>query len=412
MNTAPANDCSICYVAYPTSLTLKSANAVQTFSTLRELRAQHPRLRIIIPRMTREANPFDTLGVTYLPRIGIGRLSRLHKSTLWYYAERSFFAWLVFVLLWIARLRGEKTDVIYVREVICAYWLSQWAPRGLGASVVYEVHHLETTNHSRPKETWAQSLVQRIDDITLRKPARLVSLTSTFRALLDREQLRATSDVDVLADAYNDAIYAPGDRSAARAAIGLDPDKTLICYAGLTFAYRRLDLLVDAYAALPPALRDTTRLVFVGGRPQEVLELQAQVAAHGLTDAVSFPGVQTQAIVAQYLTASDILAIPDTVTDETASPLKLFEYMATGRVVVCPEMESLREIVGADGACVFARGDVTALTAALIQLITEPETRERIAANGLRAVAPHTYRNRAARLIAICQQATKGHAHV
>ena len=58
----------ICYVAYPTSLTLGSANAVQTYSTLRELRQQHQQLQIIIPRMTNQPNPFDDLSVTYIPR--------------------------------------------------------------------------------------------------------------------------------------------------------------------------------------------------------------------------------------------------------------------------------------------------------------------------------------------------------
>jgi len=115
----------IYYVAYPTSLTLASANAVQTYSTLRELKALMPQTQIFIPRMTREPNPFDELGVHYLPRIGIGRLSRLYKSTLWYYMERSVFAWLVaFIMLW-RSWRGTQIDVIYVREVICAYWLSR-----------------------------------------------------------------------------------------------------------------------------------------------------------------------------------------------------------------------------------------------------------------------------------------------
>lgn len=278
---APTDTLELCYVAYPTSLTLQSANAVQTYSTLRELRRQHNRLRIFIPRMTRAANPFDDLDVTYIPRIGIGRLSRLHKSTLWYYAERSVFAWVVFVLLWVAHLRGQRTDVIYVREVICAFWLSQWAPRTLGARVVYEVHHLETTNHSRPKETWAAGIVENIDTVTLQRPARLVSLTSTFRRLLEQQGLRPSSAVDVLPDAYNDALYAPADQAAARSTLGFPSGGTIICYAGLTFAYRRLDLLVAAYAALPDAQRAQTRLVFVGGRPQEIAELRAQATELG-----------------------------------------------------------------------------------------------------------------------------------
>lgn len=396
---------SICYVAYPTSLTLGSANAVQTYSTLRELRAQHAALQIIIPRMTKEANPFDTLNVTYIPRIGIGRLSRLYKSTLWYYLERSVFAWIVLMLLWWQKRKGRQTDVIFVREVICSFWFSQYAPKLLGAEVVYEIHHLEQTNHSRPKESWANSLVTRIDDVTVKQPTRIVSLTHTFKELLVRQQWRNADTIDVMADAYNDAIYQPRDQINARHELNIPSDIAMICYAGLTFAYRRLDLLVSAFADLPADIRAKSRLYFVGGRPQEIAELKAQCERLTLQDAVVFVGVVNQQTVAQYLAASDILAIPDTVTDETASPLKLFEYMAMQRVVVCPDMPALREIVGSDCAYLFERGSQYSLNQALQTLITTPTLRNDIGVRAHQKVAPHTYSARATTLISICQKA-------
>ena len=396
---------SICYVAYPTSLTLGSANAVQTYSTLRELRAQHAALQIIIPRMTKEPNPFDTLNVTYIPRIGIGRLSRLYKSTLWYYLERSVFAWVVLLLLWWQQRNGRTTDVIFVREVICSFWFSQYAPKMLGAKVVYEIHHLEQTNHSRPKESWASGLVTRIDDVTVKHPARIVSLTHTFKDLLVRQQWRRADDIDVMADAYNDAIYQPRDQGSARQALNIPSDITMICYAGLTFAYRRLDLLVSAFADLPVDVRQTSRIYFVGGRPQEIAELTAQCQRLGIQELVVFVGVVNQPTVAQYLAASDILAIPDTVTDETASPLKLFEYMAMQRVVVCPDMPALREIVGSEGAYLFERGSQTSLNQALHTLIRTPTLRHDIGVRAHQIVAPHTYSARATTLIGICQKA-------
>jgi glycosyltransferase involved in cell wall biosynthesis len=396
---------SICYVAYPTSLTLGSANAVQTYSTLRELRAQHSALQIIIPRMTKEANPFDALNVTYIPRIGIGRLSRLYKSTLWYYLERSVFAWIVLLMLWWQQRNGRTTDVIFVREVICSFWFSQYAPKLLGAKVVYEIHHLEQTNHSRPKESWASGLVTRIDDVTVKQPTRIVSLTHTFKELLVRQQWRHADAIDVMADAYNDTIYQPSDVATAREALTIPSDITMICYAGLTFAYRRLDLLVSAFADLPDAIRQTCKIYFVGGRPQEIAELTAQSERLGIRASVVFVGVVNQQTVAQYLAASDILAIPDTVTDETASPLKLFEYMAMQRVVVCPDMPALREIVGDTGAYLFERGSQASLNQALHTLITTPALRHVIGVRAHQIVAPHTYSARATTLIDICQKA-------
>lgn len=402
MTTQPP---SICYVAYPTSLTLGSANAVQTYSTLRELRAQHPVLQIIIPQMTKEANPFDTLDVTYIPRIGIGRLSRLYKSTLWYYLERSVFAWIVLLMLWWQQRNGRRTDVIFVREVICSFWFSQYAPKLIGAQVVYEIHHLEHTNHSRPKESWASGLVTRIDEVTVKQPARIVSLTHTFKELLVRQQWRSATDIDVMADAYNDTIYQPRNQMDARQALNIPSTITMICYAGLTFAYRRLDLLVAAYAALPDESRRTCMLYFVGGRPQEIVELKSQCERLGIQEAVVFVGVVNQQMVAQYLAASDILAIPDTVTDETASPLKLFEYMAMQRVVVCPDMPALKEIVGSDGAYLFERGNQTSLNQALHTLINAPSLRQAIGVRAQQIVTPHTYAARAQTLISICKKA-------
>lgn len=392
----------VCYVAYPTSMSLQAANAVQTYSTLRELQQIAPTCRAFIPRMTNEDTPFASLNVTFIPRIGIGRLSRLYQSTLWYYLERTAFVWVVFWLLLWHKWRGHGYDVIYVREVICAYWLSQWAPRWLGIPVVYEIHHLEGTNHSRPKEQWAQSIVARIDDVTVTRPARIVSLTDTFRRELARAGLRHSADIDVLADAYNDSIYQISDQQTARTQLGLPADHIIITYAGLTFAYRNLDLLIHAFAQLPAATRQQARVLFVGGRPKEVAELQALVAQLQLTDAVQFIPVQPQAVVATYLAASDILTIPGTVTDSTASPLKMFEYMAMGRVLVCPDMPALREIVADDGACLFTRGDQTDLTRALSQLIADPDLRQRYAARALQLVAPHTYHQRARTLYDIC----------
>ena len=396
---------AICYVAYPTSLTLGSANAVQTYSTLRELRAQHPALQIIIPRMTKETNPFDTLDVTYIPRIGIGRLSRLYKSTLWYYLERSVFAWIVLLMLWWQQRNGRRTDVIFVREVICSFWFSQYAPKLLGAKVVYEIHHLEQTNHSRPKESWASGLVTHIDEVTVKQPTRIVSLTHTFKDLLVRQQWRFADDIDVMADAYNDTIYQPQDQMTARHALNIPTHITMICYAGLTFAYRRLDLLVSAFADLPAEIRQRSKIYFVGGRPQEIAELTSQCQRLGIQEAVVFVGVVNQHTVAQYLADSNILAIPDTVTDETASPLKLFEYMAMQRVVVCPDMPALREIVGSEGAYLFERGNQPSLTRALHSLIVSPTLQQEIGLRALQIVTPHTYSARAQTLIGICKKA-------
>ncbi len=393
----------ICYVAYPNSPDLKSANALQTYQTLRELRRLAPDTLAIVPRMRRGPSAFDEVGAVHLPRIGIGRLSRIYRSTLWYYAERTAFAWMVVAyLLWRILARGERYPVVYVREVILAFWLCLLLPRLTGARVIYEVHDLESRNPSQAKERWARPLLHLLDRIVLTRPAALASLTAAFREQLVRDGLRDAREVAVLPDAYDAARYAPQDRDAARAALGLPPEATIVVYAGLTFSYRGLDLLLDALAAAARE-RPDLRAVLVGGREQERAALAAQAERLGIAARVTFAGSQPPERIPAFLAAADILAVPDTVTDVTASPLKLFEYMAMARAVVCPDLPALREITAGDGALHVPRGDRRALADALVRLAAAPALREDLGRRAAERVREHTYARRAARLQALCR---------
>jgi len=264
--------------------------------------------------------------------------------------------------------------------------------------VVYEVHDLESRNPSRAKEGWAQPLLHLIDRLTLTRPAALTSLTATFRDMLASTGLRDPCEVAVLPDAYDETRYAPQDCNAARRALGL-PDEPTIVYAGLTFAYRGVDLLLNALVDTPGA-----RLILVGGRDAERATLGERAQRLGIGERVTFAGVQPQDRVPLYLAAADVLVIPDTVTDVTASPLKLFEYMAMERAVVCPDLPALREITGGDGALHVPRGNAAALAAALRTLLDDSALRQTLAQRGRERVAPYTYTWRAVRLIAVCER--------
>ena len=389
----------IAYIAYPTSLTLRSANAIQTYTTLRELRRLAPNTLAIIPRWLREPSRFAELGAVHLPRPAIGKLSRLYRSTLWYYTERSVFAAMAALVIAGECLRGRPVQAVYVREVLCAgWWATVWGPL-LDIPVVYEAHDLESWNPSRAKERWAQPLLHLLDRAALTRSQAVVSLTDDFRQLLARMGWRDPAEVTVIADAFDDRQIAPGDRVAARQLLALPADAPLIVYSGMTFAYRKLDMLQQAFASLQ-AQFPNARLALVGGRPAEIEQLRAQAAALGITNVVTYTGQIDQAQIVPYLHAADLLVIPDTVTDITASPLKLFEYMAAGRAVILPDIPALREVLPPSAGYYFRRGDATALAAALAAALADPNRAER-AERGLALVAPHTYTARAERILAL-----------
>ena len=387
----------VCYVACPTSLTLESANAIQTYTTLRELRRLAPSTLALVPRWLRQPSRFGEVGARHLPRPAVGKLSRLYRTTLWYYIERSLFASMTAATVLWERLRGRRIDVVYVREVVCAGWWATLWGRLLSVPVIYEAHDLESRNPSRAKERWVQPILGRLDRSALTKSAVVVSLTEDFRRLLDTAGWRRPEDVAVIPDAFDEERMVPGDRRAARERLGLAVDVLFVVYAGMTFSYRGLDRLLEAFSRVREAFPGA-RLALVGGRPGEIAELKAVAAGLPLQDSLLWASQLPQEKVLPYLQAADVLIIPDTVTDVTASPLKLFEYLAVGRVVVLPDIPALQEILPAAIGYYFRRGDVADMARALGDALGDPGRGKREEA-GRKAVQPHTYAARAARIL-------------
>jgi glycosyltransferase involved in cell wall biosynthesis len=165
----------------------------------------------------------------------------------------------------------------------------------------------------------------------------------------------------------------------------------------MTFSYRGLDRLLEAFLRVREAF-PKARLALVGGRPGEIAELKAVASRLAIQDSLLWASQLPQADVLPYLQAADVLVIPDTVTDVTASPLKLFEYLAVGRAVVLPDIPALQEILPPDVGYYFRRGDVADMARALKDALGDPERGKREEA-GRRAVQPHTYAARAARIL-------------
>jgi glycosyltransferase involved in cell wall biosynthesis len=370
---------------------------VQTWTTLRELRRLAPETLAVVPRWWREPTRFQEVGARHLLRPAVGKLARFYRTTLWSYLERSLFAAMTAGVALVEALKGRAVKVAYVRDtVVAAWWAAVWG-KALRIRVVYEAHDLEGRNPSRAKEAWAQGLIRAMDEAALRRSARVVSLTEEFRRLLQEEGRRGSDEVEVIPDAFDESAFRPGDRAAARAGLGLPSGAPLLVYAGLTFAYRGLELLLRAVGSLRSSHPDLLAIL-VGGRPAETTALREEAERLGLGTAVLLPGTHPQGELVRYLHAADVLVIPDTVSDVTASPLKLFEYLAVERAVVLPDIPALMEVLPRSVGYYFPRGDSSALAAAVACALRDPE-RPRREREGREAVLPHTYAARARRIL-------------
>jgi glycosyltransferase involved in cell wall biosynthesis len=171
-----------------------------------------------------------------------------------------------------------------------------------------------------------------------------------------------------------------------------DPDAIVIAFAGLFYPWHGARWLAEAFA-LVHRERPHARLLLIGDGEEQQLARSILVRA-GVAGAALLTGMVARDRVPGYLAAADILVCPHARNDSfVGSPIKLWEYMASGRAIVASDVAQLGEVLRhRDTALVVAPEDPPALTSAIVELIDDPRLRARLgAAAAAEAEAKHSW---------------------
>ena len=146
-----------------------------------------------------------------------------------------------------------------------------------------------------------------------------------------------------------------------------DPRPLNLIFVGRLVSDKGVDLLLAALARLgQQGLRP--RLTIVGAGP-EAAALERAVADLGLSEQVTFAGLQPPAAIADLLNQHAIAVVPSRWQEPFG--IVALEAIACGCVVVGSEGGGLATALG-DCGLTFANGDLEGLTAALSLLLTQP----------------------------------------
>lgn len=132
------------------------------------------------------------------------------------------------------------------------------------------------------------------------------------------------------------------DRDVMRREIGLTTAKKIVVYAGSLYENRGIDTILSLAAAF-----DDVTFVIVGG-PEERAQLYRWKCHVANINNTIFTGYIRHCNVRKYLFAADVLLMiwSDKVkTINFCSPLKMFEYMAAGRVIVGHSYPTIKEVL-------------------------------------------------------------------
>lgn len=288
-----------------------------------------------------------------------------------------------------------SVDLCYVRNPL---FLRLVTSRNI--PVVFESH--DSCLH--PSIPWLNTWYLRMVLRAMRS-ASFLHLVAISEALAQRWREMGALDnkIRVLHDGVAEHAYVlEKGREEARKQLGLEVDCPLVVYTGSLGPDREIETILELAKRMP----DVEFLV-VGGSHHEV-EVFRSLVNSGKLENVTFTGRVPHWEVADYTFAADILLAlwgPDVPTIDVCSPLKVFEYMAAGRVIVGYGFPTIREVL-TDGHTAFlvSPGDLDALRRSVIEGLAMGYPNNMATSARLLALSDYTWRKRAQRALEQVQE--------
>ncbi len=286
------------------------------------------------------------------------------------------------------RARALNADLLYS-------WFPQSAVFGLlnRLPVIFEIH-IQPTGLFGPM--WHRLFA------TLRGRKRLVSITNALVEILARDfGMRFSREEVVIAPNGVDLerFASLPDPPTARRQTGLREAPTVMC-AGHLYAGRGADLFLALAKSFPQV-----HFVWVGGRPNDIAVWKQRVESGNVT----FTGFIPNRDLPLYQAAADILLMPysrsimgssgTADSANVASPMKMFEYMATGRAILSADLPVIHEVLNDKNAVFCEPDELSSWSSALENLLHDQRKCLTLGEQAKSDVQRYTWLSRAERIL-------------
>lgn len=191
---------------------------------------------------------------------------------------------------------------------------------------------------------------------------------------------------------------------AARRSLGLPEAPTVVC-TGHLYAGRGVELFIQLATAFQQHA-GAVHFVWAGGRPADVEMWQSQTKA---LPNLTFCGFIPNALLPMYQAAADVLLMPYSReigissgaghSAQISSPMKMFEYLATGRAILASDLPVFHEVLNKNNAVFCPPEILPAWEGALQELFDNPVRREELARQARADALKYSWTERAKRIL-------------
>ena len=338
---------------------------------------------LITPRPVTTIAPRDILGHELSPNVRVIHLRDGYPRWLPWHSNRPFYRAATRLIA------QHPPDAIYARNLKLAEHLLYRLP---ALPLVFETHEPFTLTYreEHPRMNLRQhhklAALARREEFVYRHARGLVAVPPFLIDVLRKEfgvetpAVEAPNGVDLR-------------QAEAPARIEANPVPILL-YLGSLHPWKGVETLVRAL----PLVSGGAQLHIVGGTPARIEELRVLARSCDVEDRVVFHGPVEPGKRFGYMHRADICLLPLTDTgigSRHTSPIKLFEYMATGKPIVVADVPATRAIITPGvHALAVPVGDPHAFAAAINTLLADPALRARLGTAARERAHDFTWDNR------------------
>ncbi len=185
-------------------------------------------------------------------------------------------------------------------------------------------------------------------------------------------------------------------KEEARNQLGLPLNKKIVIYTGHLYGWKGVFTLAESAKLLP----SDYEVIFVGGTDKDVQKFRE---IYGNIETIKIVGHVKHSLIPIWQKAGDILILPNTAKEKISafytSPMKLFEYMASRRLIIATNIPSIREILNDTNSILVEADDPEKMKQAILKAFNLEFQHHQLAEKAFVDVSLHTWHMRADRII-------------
>ncbi len=278
----------------------------------------------------------NNFSIKEIPIIDASRIS-FFGSKIAFLIEKTSFA---FSLLF---LKVFKSDICYSRDILSLSFL-----RMKTKNVFLEIHYLSRSD---------AFLVH-----CARFAKKIIVITSFLKNELTLLGYKA-ENIHIAPDAVDLDLFQniPKNKEDLRKEFNFPTNKKIVVYTGNLFPWKGVYTLVNSFEFVS----EDALLIIVGGSDDTLPEFKKYCASKVYRDRILILGHKKHEEIPLYLKVADFLVLPNSAKEHISkyntSPLKLFEYMASGNPIIASDLPSLREVLNEENAFFVIPDDAASL---------------------------------------------------